>query len=142
MGHVMFPFRSSSPLHRPHRSITYPRFSIEAAFITIAACVPSLRPFIRALGKSLHIDPANSFFIVPKGYYHSHSRRHRPPPLVPRNSGSGFLAVPSPRDKYERSEGEADVEKGMKDSPGLTPPSTAATAESFNKEEVRRRSQV
>ncbi|KAL8766849.1 MAG: hypothetical protein Q9209_006507 [Squamulea sp. 1 TL-2023] len=120
---------------------------IEAAFIIIAACIPSLRPFVRVLGKSLHIDSARSLFI-PKGYYHAHSRRHRPQPLVPRDSGSGAtgwvpgtIETPSPWDKYGRDEGR-DVEEGVEDIAGLTPPSTAATAESFDKEEVSGRSQV
>ncbi|KAL8711971.1 MAG: hypothetical protein Q9220_003667 [cf. Caloplaca sp. 1 TL-2023] len=74
---------------------------IEAAFIIIAACIPSLRPFVRALSRSLHLDSARFPLLVSKGYYHSHSRRHRPPPLVPRESGSASTAVPSPRDKHE-----------------------------------------
>lgn len=32
------------------------RNRLEAAFIIIAACIPSLRPFIRNLGRSLHLD--------------------------------------------------------------------------------------
>ncbi|KAL8833826.1 MAG: hypothetical protein Q9176_007789 [Flavoplaca citrina] len=94
--------------------------TIEAAFIIIASCIPSLRPFVRVLGKSLHIESARAFFVVPKGYHHSHSRRHRPPPLVPRDSGSGTPALgsgttarPSPKDKYEvYSDVDRDVEKG------------------------------
>ncbi|KAL9583951.1 MAG: hypothetical protein Q9212_002401 [Teloschistes hypoglaucus] len=109
---------------------------LEAAFIIIAACIPSLRPFVRNLGRSLHLDldHAKSLFI-PRGYYHSHSRRHRPPPLVPRDSGSGAMAVPSPRDRYER--GEADLEGGSaamekrQGSTGNTPPSTAVTRNSI-----------
>ncbi len=94
--------------------------SIEAAFIIIAACIPSLRPFVRVLGKSLHIESAKALFVVPKGYHHSHSRRHRPPPLVPRDSGSGTPTLrsgttvrPSPTDKYEvYGDVDKDVEKG------------------------------
>ncbi|KAI4243225.1 MAG: hypothetical protein L6R40_003593 [Gallowayella cf. fulva] len=91
---------------------------IEAAFIIVAACIPSLRPFIRALNQKLHID---SLFVIPKGYYHSHSRRHRPPPLVPRDEGSGAastLASPS----FKRGEGgdleRADREAGDKGAEG------------------------
>ncbi|KAL8661876.1 MAG: hypothetical protein Q9168_008339, partial [Polycauliona sp. 1 TL-2023] len=92
---------------------------IEAAFIIIAACIPSLRPFVRALGKSMHIDSAKCLFTVPKGYYHSHSRRHRPQNLVPRDSGNGSVALgsgttatarSSPRDKYGSC--NDDMEKG------------------------------
>ncbi|KAL8681920.1 MAG: hypothetical protein Q9186_002006 [Xanthomendoza sp. 1 TL-2023] len=76
---------------------------IEAAFIISAACIPSLRPFIRTL------------IIIPKGYYHSHSRRHRPPPLVPRESGSGntsAMVSPSYVNGNENEGGEErDVEK-------------------------------
>ncbi|KAL8629735.1 hypothetical protein Q9189_004529 [Teloschistes chrysophthalmus] len=118
---------------------------LEAAFIIIAACIPSLRPFIRNLGRSLHLDldHAKSLFI-PRGYYHSHSRRHRPPPLVPRDSGSGATAVPSPRDKHER--GEADLEGGSaarekrQASTGNTPPSTAATQISMHEKAQEARS--
>ncbi|KAI4106720.1 MAG: hypothetical protein LQ339_002911 [Xanthoria mediterranea] len=124
---------------------------IEAAFIIMAACIPSLRPFVRTLGKSLHIDSARSLFVVPKGYHHSHSRRHRPAPLVPRDSGSGATgslalgsgstAQPSPRDKYESSGG--DVEKGERNTSRLTPPSSAATrVEKISEEEERGRSRV
>ncbi|KAL9024269.1 MAG: hypothetical protein Q9180_007952 [Flavoplaca navasiana] len=94
--------------------------TIEAAFIIIASCIPSLRPFVRVLGKSLHIESAKALFVVPKGYHHSHSRRHRPPPLIPRDSGSGTPALgsgttarPSPKDKYEvYGDVDRDVEKG------------------------------
>ncbi|KAL8851055.1 MAG: hypothetical protein Q9221_004045 [Calogaya cf. arnoldii] len=124
---------------------------VEAAFIIIAACIPSLRPFVRVLGKSLHIDTAKSLFVVPKGYYHSHSRRHRPTSLVPRDSGSGARGSvamgsgvsgttvrPSPRDKYENV---GDIEKGERDTAGLTPPSTAVTrVEKISEEEERGRS--
>ncbi|KAL8837231.1 MAG: hypothetical protein Q9170_002604 [Blastenia crenularia] len=107
--------------------------SVEAAFIIIASCIPSLRPFVRALGRSPHLDQAKSLFI-PKGYYHSHSTRHRPPPLVPRESGSGTTAVPSPRDKHERKD---DLESGNQekklDSAEPTPPSTAMTDKSVQK---------
>ncbi|CAO1600386.1 hypothetical protein XANCAGTX0491_004076 [Xanthoria calcicola] len=123
---------------------------IEAAFIIMAACIPSLRPFVRSLGKSLHIDSARSLFVVPKGYHHSHSRRHRPAPLVPRDSGSGApgsmalgsgsTAQPSPRDKYESG---GDVEKGERNTARLTPQSTAATrVEKISEEEERGRRRV
>ncbi|KAL8894814.1 MAG: hypothetical protein Q9192_004033 [Flavoplaca navasiana] len=112
---ILFP-----PLTNPLRSTNTPTTSIEAAFIITASCIPSLRPFVRVLGKSLHIESAKALFVVPKGYHHSHSRRHRPPPLVPRDSGSGTPALgsgttvrPSPKDKYEvYGDVDRDVEKG------------------------------
>ncbi|KAL8952826.1 MAG: hypothetical protein Q9222_001261 [Ikaeria aurantiellina] len=108
--------------------------TIEAAFIIIAACIPSLRPFVRVLSQSLHLDNARSLFIS-KGYYHSHSRRHRPPPLVPRESGSGSTAVPSPRDKHEialensEKRGSAQSKRQGSAAKMATPPATAASTE-------------
>ncbi|KAI4095703.1 MAG: hypothetical protein LQ344_001420 [Seirophora lacunosa] len=114
---------------------------IEAAFIIIAACIPSLRPFVRALGRSLHIDHAKSF-LIPKGYHHSHSRRNRPKPLVPRESGSGATAVPSSMHKHERDESmSAGLEK-KQGSACNTPPLTGLTEKSMQKEAEEAASQV
>lgn len=111
--------------------------SIEAAFIIIAACIPSLRPFVKALGRSLHLDQAKSL-LIPKGYHHSHSRRHRPPPLVPRDSGSGATAGTATRN---RSGPDEDVESGTamqqekrQEFAEATTPSTAKTDKSMEKE--------
>ncbi|KAI4182631.1 MAG: hypothetical protein L6R41_005854 [Letrouitia leprolyta] len=114
--------------------------SIEAAFIIIAACIPSLRPFARALGRSLRLEQAKSLFI-PKGYHHSHSRRHRAASLVPRESGSGTTAATRSR---LRSGSIEDMENGTSvmtrqekrqesSAAESTPPSTGETGKSMEK---------
>ncbi|KAL8807156.1 MAG: hypothetical protein Q9182_000838 [Xanthomendoza sp. 2 TL-2023] len=96
-------------LKDPELSTDLPR-PIEATFIISAACIPSLRPFIRTLSKSL-----DTLFVIPTGYHHSHSRRHRPRPLVPRESGSGNTsAMTSPNVAV----GEEGGEKGDGDGEG------------------------
>ncbi|KAI4123453.1 MAG: hypothetical protein LQ338_005250 [Usnochroma carphineum] len=109
---------------------------IESAFIVIAACIPSLRPFVRVLGQSLDFGKAKTF-LIPKGYHHSHSRRNRPRALVPRESGCGTPATPSPRDGYER---DGDLESGFAQfekrqaSAGITPPATDTPEKSMQQE--------
>ncbi|KAI4176147.1 MAG: hypothetical protein LQ343_001191 [Gyalolechia ehrenbergii] len=84
---------------------------------------------VLALAKSL---------LIPKGYHHSHSRRHRPPPLVPRDSGSGATAGTATRN---RSGPDEDVESGTamqqekrQEFAEATTPSTAKTDKSMEKE--------
>lgn len=118
---------------------------IEAAFIITAACIPSLRPFARALGRSLRLEQAKSLFI-PKGYYHSHSRRHRATSLIPRESGSGTTAATRSR---HRSGSVEDMECGTMmpqekkgGSADGTPPSTGQTEKSMEKEAEQAMSHV
>ncbi|KAL8939342.1 MAG: hypothetical protein Q9216_003406 [Gyalolechia sp. 2 TL-2023] len=110
---------------------------IEAAFIIAAACIPSLRPFVRALGRSLHLEQARSLFI-PKGYYHSHSRRHRPSVLVPRESGSGATAGTTSRNRSGPVEDVEDdttmQQEKIREAAEATPPLTGQTDKSMEKE--------